>query len=67
MADLEKGLTVETLNRLSSTMKAIAKNGSISAYAYCAANLGMYVSVLTCLGGGASVWLWRRVRRRKEI
>jgi hypothetical protein len=47
--------------------RAIAKNGSISAYAFCAANLGMYVSVLTCLGGGAVVWLWRRLRRRKEI
>jgi len=47
--------------------KAIAKNGSILAYAYCSANLGMYVSVLTCVGGGAIVWLWRRVRRRKGI
>jgi hypothetical protein len=47
--------------------RAIAKNGSISAYAFCAANLGMYVSVLTCLGGGAVVWLWRWFRRRKEM
>ena len=46
--------------------RAIAKNGSISAYAFCAANLGMYVSVLTCLGGGAVVWPWRWFRRRKE-
>jgi len=47
--------------------KAVAKNGSISAYAFCAANLGMYVSVLTCLGGGTVVWLWRLVRRRKMV
>jgi len=46
--------------------RAIAKNGSISAYAFCAANLGMYVSALTCLGGGAVLWLWRWFRRRKE-
>jgi hypothetical protein len=45
--------------------RAIAKNGSISAYAYCAANLGMYVSLLTCLGGGTIVSVWRRFRRRK--
>jgi hypothetical protein len=45
--------------------RAIAKNGSISAYAFCAANLAMYVSVLTCLGGGAAVWLWQRFRRRR--
>ena len=42
--------------------RAIAKNGSISAYAYWAANLGMYASVLMCLGGGTIVWLWRRFR-----
>ena len=48
-----------------SLARAIAKNGSISAYAFCAANLGMYVSVLICLVGGAAVWLWRRFRRRK--
>lgn len=47
--------------------KAIAKNGSISAYAFCAANLGMYLCVLMCLGGGTVVWLWRRVRRKKAI
>ena len=47
--------------------RAIAKNGSISAYAFCAANLGIYVSVVTCLGGGAVVWLWRWFRRRKEM
>jgi hypothetical protein len=39
----------------------------ISSYAFCAASLGMYASVLTCLGGGAVVWLWRRFRRRDEI
>jgi len=49
-----------------SLQRAIAKNGSISAYAYCATNLGMYVSVLTCVSGGAVVWAWRRFRRRKE-
>ena len=54
------------LSSFPSLEKAIAKNGSISAYAYCATNLGMYVSVLTCLGGGAVLWLWRRFRRRKE-
>jgi hypothetical protein len=46
--------------------RAIAKNGSIAAYAFCAANLGLYVSLLTCLCGGAVVWLWRGSRRRKE-
>jgi hypothetical protein len=50
-----------------SLQRAIAKNGSISAYAYCAANLGIYVSVLMCVGGGAVLWLWRWFRRRKEI
>ena len=55
------------LSSFPSLEKAIAKNGSISAYACCAANLGMYVSALTCFGGGAVVWLWRRFRRRKEI
>jgi hypothetical protein len=39
----------------------------ISSYAFCAASLAMYASVLTCLGGGAVVWLWRRFRRRDEI
>jgi len=28
---------------------------------------GLDVSVLTCLGGGAVVWAWRRFRRRNEI
>ena len=46
--------------------RAIAKNGSILAYAFCAANLGMYASVLTCLSGGTLVWLWRRFRRWKQ-
>ena len=44
--------------------RAIAKNGSISAYAFCAANLGLYVSVLLFLVGGTVLWLWRRVRGR---
>jgi len=58
---------------LASLEKAIGKDRFslwrlwISAYAFCAANLAMYVSVLTCIGGGAIVWLWRRFRRRKEI
>ena len=55
------------LSSFPSLEKAIAKNGSISAYAFCSANLGMYVSVLTCLGGGAVVWAWRRFRRQNEI
>jgi hypothetical protein len=55
------------LSSFPSLEKAVAKNGSISAYAFCSANLGMYVSVLTCLGGGAVVWLWRWLRRRKEM
>jgi len=54
------------LSSFPSLEKAIAKNGSISAYAFCAANLGMYVSVLTCLGGGIIVWLGRRLRRRNK-
>ena len=61
------GLFAWGLLSFPSLERAIAKNGSISAYAYCSANLGMYLSVLTCLGGGTIVWLWRRVRRRKEI
>jgi hypothetical protein len=44
--------------------RAIAKNGSISAYAFWAANLGMYASVLMCLGGGVIMWLWRRFRKK---
>ena len=54
------------LSSFPSLEKAVAKNGSISAYAFCSANLGMYVSVLTCLGGGAVVWLWGWLRRKKE-
>lgn len=38
---------------------ATAKNGSISSYAYCAANLGLYVSLLLFLVGGAIIWLGR--------
>lgn len=60
------GLFAWGLLSFPSLERAIAKNGSISAYAFCAANLGMYVSVLACLGGGAVVWLWRWFRRRKE-
>jgi hypothetical protein len=58
---------------LASLEKAIGKDrwslwiSWISSQAFCSANLGMYVSVLTCVGGGAIVWLWRRVRRRKGI
>jgi hypothetical protein len=44
--------------------RAIAKNGSISAYAFCAANLGLYGSVLLFLVGGTIMWLWRRFLRR---
>jgi hypothetical protein len=55
-------LFVWGLSSYPSLDKAIAKNGSISAYAYCAANLGMYVAILLCLGGGTIVWLWRRFR-----
>jgi len=61
------GLFAWGLSSFPSLEKAISKNGSISAYAYCAANLGIYVSVLTCLGGGTVVWAWRRFRRRNEI
>jgi hypothetical protein len=45
--------------------RAIAKGGSISAYAFCAANLGMYSSVLLFLVGGTITWLWRRFFRRR--
>jgi hypothetical protein len=42
------------------TLKAaIAKNGSISAYAFCGANLGLYASVLLFSVGGTIMWLWR--------
>ena len=57
---------------LASLEKAIGKDrwslwiSWISSHAFCAASLGMYVSVLTCIGGGVVVWLWRRFRRRKE-
>ena len=48
------------------TLKAaIAKNGSISAYAFLGANLGLYVSVLVFLAGGTVLWLWRRARGRR--
>jgi hypothetical protein len=49
-----------------SLAKAVSKNGSISAYAFCAANLGMYLSVLLCLGGGTILWLWRLLRPGKR-
>ena len=45
--------------------RAIGKNGSISAYAYCAASLGLYVSVLLFILGGTVSWLWRRLYQRK--
>jgi len=45
--------------------RAIAKNGSISAYAFCGANLGLYASVLLFLVGGAIMWLWQRFFRRQ--
>ena len=51
------------------TLKAaIAKNGSISAYAFCASNLGLYVTVLLFSLAGTIIWLWRCCsgRRRKE-
>ena len=44
---------------LSTTEAAIAKNGSISAYAFCSANLGMYLSVLMFAAIGAIMWLGR--------
>ena len=48
------------------TLKAaISKNGSISAYAYCAANLSMYLTVTLFLASGTIRWLWRRVRRTR--
>jgi hypothetical protein len=43
--------------------RAIAKSGSILAYAFCAANLGIYSSVLLFLVGGTITWLWRRFFR----
>lgn len=46
--------------------RAIAKNGSISAYAFCAANLGLYASVLLFLVGGTIMWLWRCFFRRQR-
>jgi hypothetical protein len=46
--------------------RAIAKNGSISAYAFCAANLGLYGSVLLFLVGGTMMWLWQRLFRRQR-
>ena len=45
--------------------RAIGKNGSISAYAYCAANLGLYASALLFLVGGTSIWMWRCLLRRR--
>jgi hypothetical protein len=56
-------LFVWGLSSFPSLERAIAKNGSISAYVYCAANLGLSVSVLACLGGGTLLWLWRRFRK----
>ena len=48
------------------TLKAaISKNGSISAYAYCAANLSMYLTVMLYLASGTILWLWRRVRKTR--
>jgi hypothetical protein len=44
------------------TLKAaVAKGGSISAYAFCAANVGLYASVLLFLGIGTIWWLGRRL------
>lgn len=41
--------------------EAVAKNGSVLAYAFCGANLGLCVSVLLFLGIGAIMWLLHRV------
>ncbi|MFV1969055.1 MAG: hypothetical protein ACC628_26845 [Pirellulaceae bacterium] len=56
------GWFVWTLWQFPTLERAIAKNGTISAYAFCGANLGMYASVLLFLVGGTVLWLWRRVR-----
>ena len=54
------GLFAWGLSSYPSLKAAIAKNGSISAYAFCAANLGLYISVLLFLGIGTIMWLWQR-------
>jgi hypothetical protein len=58
------GLFAWGLSSYPSLKAAIAKNGSISAYAFCAANLGLYLSVLLFLVVGTILWLWRCVRGR---
>jgi hypothetical protein len=59
------GLFTCGLSSYPSLKAAIAKNGSISAYAFCAANLGLYLSVLLFLGIGTITWLWRCCSRRQ--
>jgi hypothetical protein len=51
------------LSQFASLERAIGKNGSISAYAFCAANLGLYVSVVLFLLVGTMTWLWRACRK----
>jgi hypothetical protein len=59
------GWFVWALRQYPTLERAIAKNGSISAYAFCGANLGLYVSVLLFFVGGTIIWLWRCFLRRR--
>jgi hypothetical protein len=60
------GWFVWMLRQYPTLERAIAKNGSVSAYAYCAANLGLYTSMLLFLVGSTIIWLWRLLRRRGQ-
>lgn len=60
------GLLSWGLLEFPSLKAAIAKNGSISAYAFCAANLGLCLSLLLFVGGGTIIWLWRRVHETRR-
>ena len=59
------GWFVWMLSQYPSLQRAVAKNGSISAYAFCAANLGLYASVVLFLPAGTIIWLWRCVRGKE--
>lgn len=63
---LSAGLLSWGLLEFPSLNAAIAKNGSVSAYAFCAANLGLCLSVLLFLGAGTAMWLWPWVRSNQE-
>lgn len=60
------GLVPWSLSGYESLERAISKNGSIQAYVYSAANLGLYASLLLFLVIGIIVGAYRRIRGKRR-